>query len=72
MITKLKRTIALMNGCLILLSISTISINANAKMSGSATISLISKLLKKANTPNHNIHYKYSSEVEEYSFAMRV
>ncbi len=72
MITKLKRTIALINGCLILLSILTISINANAKISDSASIYLISKLLKKVNTQNHRIHYKYPPEVEEYSFTMRV
>ena len=41
-------------------------------MSVSASIYLISKLLKKANTPNHDIGYKYPSEVEEYSFAKRV
>ncbi len=72
MIIKLKRTIALINGCLIFLSILTISINANAKISDSATIYLISKLLKKVNTPSHDIHYKYPSEVEEYCFTMQV
>ncbi len=72
MITKLKKTIAVINSCLIFLSILTISINANAKISDSASIYIISKLLKKANTPSHDIGYKYPSEVEEYSFAMRV
>ena len=41
-------------------------------MSGSGTIYLITKLLKKVNTQNHLIHYKYPSEVEEYCFTMRV
>ena len=72
MITKLKRTIALINGCLILLSVLTISINANAKISDSASIYLISKLLKKVNTPNHDIHHNYTPEVEEYLFDMQV
>ena len=72
MITKLKRTIALINGCLILLSVFTISINANAKISDSASIYIITKLLKKVKTPNHEIRHKYPPEVEEYSFDMRV
>ena len=72
MITKLKKTIALINGCLIFLSILIFSINANAKISDSASIYLISKLLKKVNTPNHDIYYKYPPEVEEYQFVMQV
>ena len=69
---KLKKTIDLINVCLIFLSILIFSINANAKISDSASIYLISKLLKKANTPKHDIHYKYPSEVEEYCFNMLV
>ena len=72
MITKLKKTIALINGFLIFISILTISINANAMISDSVTIDIISKLLKKVNTPNHDIHYKYPPEVEEYKFTMNV
>ena len=76
MITKLKKTSAVINGCLIFISIITISIktnaNANDMLSGSVTIRVISKLLKKMKTPNHNVDYKYPSEVEEYQFTMRV
>ncbi len=72
MIKKLKKTIALINVFFIFLSILIFSINANAKISDSASIYLISKLLKKVNTQNHRIHYKYPPEVEEYSFTMRV
>ena len=71
MITKLKRTIALINGCLIFLSILTISINANAKMSDSASIYIISKLLKKFTPGQGEIDYKYSSEVEEYQISIK-
>ena len=69
--TKLKKTFALINGCLIFLSTLAISINTNAKLSDSATIYLISKLLK-TNKLKHDITYKYPLDVEEYSFAMRV
>ena len=72
MITKLKRTIALINGCLIFLSVLIISINANAKISDSASIYLISKLLKKLTPEQGDIDYKYPPEVEEYRFTMRV
>ncbi len=71
MIKKLKRTIDTTHGFLIFISILTISINANAKISDSATIYLISKLLK-TNKLKHDITYKYPLDVEEYSFAMRV
>ena len=71
MITKIKQTIALINSCLILLSVLTISISANAWISDSATIYLISKLLK-TNKLKHDITYKYPLDVEEYSFTMRV
>ena len=57
---------------MIFLSTLTISINTNAKLSDSASIYLINKLLKKVNTPNLDIRHKYPPEVEEYSFDMRV
>ena len=72
MITKLKKTIPLINGCLIFLSILTISIDSNAMISDRVTIDLISKILKKINTPNHDIRHKYPLDVEEYFFDMRV
>ena len=72
MITKLKKTVALINGCLIFLSILIISIKADAKISDGASIDLISKILKKINTPNHDIRHKYPLDVEEYFFDMRV
>ena len=72
MITQLKKTNALIDGCLICLSISTISINANAMLSGSVGIDIISKLLKKVNMPKHLIDYKYPPDVEEYAFNMKV
>ncbi len=72
MITKLKKTSALINGCLIFLLILTISINANAKISDSASIYIISKLLKKFTPGQGEIDYKYSSEVEEYEISIKV
>ena len=72
MITKFKKTIALINGCFICLAIPTISINANAMLSDSVTIDIINKLLKKVNMPKNDIDYKYPPEVEEYAFNMRV
>ncbi len=72
MITQLKKTNALINGCLICLSISTISINANAMLSGNVTIDIINKILKTVNMPKNDIDYKYSPEVEEYAFNMKV
>ena len=71
MITKLKKTMDLINSCLIFLSILTFSISANAWISDSATIYLISKLLK-TNKLKHEVTYKYPLDVEEYSFTMRV
>ncbi len=72
MITKPNKTIAVINSWLICLSVLIISISANAMISGSATIQVINKLLKKVNTPNRDIECKYPSDVEEYSFTMRV
>ena len=72
MITKIKKTIALINSCLMFLSILTFSINANAKISDSASIYIISKLLKKLTPEQGDIDYKYSSEVEEYQISIKV
>ncbi len=72
MMTKLKKTTDLINVCLIFLSILIFSINTNAKISDSASIYVLKKLLKKVNTPKHKICHKYPPEVEEYTFDMRV